>query len=465
MKTRAIRAGAALLLATLLPASAAFAVTPEAGRLAPQNPPAPVIRKDSVQVESQVPPAVPFDAKAPPVAPAGKVVEVTLDAVLAKLELSPGQFQEVWTFGGSVPAPTIRVTQGDTVRITLNNKDPQMEHGLDFHFAQADSGTFHQAVKPGESITYEFKANYPGVFLYHCSAGPVIMHLANGMFGAVMVDPPGYKAEGKEYVLIQHEWYQNQTDLNELLKGTPTAMAFNGIPNQYLEKPLTANPGERVRFYFLDAGPNRFAAFHVIGTIFDKVYADGNPANALTGVQTVTVPPGGAVIADLYADTGTYPILTHAPNDASKGALGILKVGEPGAAHDPKAHGDGGAAAQPSAPPSHDHGSAAPAPQPAPAEGEMIIGMANFAFKPATIKVKAGTTVTWVNEEATEHTVVDANAATPAERLFDSTGEKDGKPRQYMQKGDRFSYTFTKPGTYKYKCLPHPFMTGTIIVE
>jgi copper-containing nitrite reductase len=273
--------------------------------------------------------AVAFDAAAPMQAEPGKTVDVTLEARRVQLEVAPGDVREVWSFGGSVPAPAIRVTQGDTVRITLVNRDPDMEHGLDFHAGQMDSGTYHAAIKPGESATFEFKTHYPGVFLYHCSASPVLMHVANGMFGVMIVDPPDYKPEGKEYVLIQHEWYKAGADLTALLEEKPVAVVFNGTAGRYMASPLTAAPGEKVRFYFANPGPNNFAAFHVIGTIFDTVYLDGNPFNVRRGVQTVTVPPGGALITDLYAAPGTYPVLTHALNDASTGALGILQVGAP----------------------------------------------------------------------------------------------------------------------------------------
>jgi nitrite reductase (NO-forming) len=445
---RSFRTGAALVAGSLLLISPVYA--------APVNPAAPVLAHDAVKVSTEVPVATPFNAEAPPQPEAGKVVDVTLNAMRAKLEIKPGEFQDVWTFNGQVPSPTIRVHQGDTVRITLNNKDPEMAHGLDFHAGQMDSGTFHKPIQPGESETFTFRADYPGVFYYHCSAGPVLMHIANGMFGAVIVDPPGYQPAGKEYVLVQHEWYDKLTDLNSLLSGTPKAMAFNGVPSQYLTTPLTAAPGQPVRFYFVDAGPNHFSAFHVIGTIFDKVYQDGNPANALSGVQTIAVPPGGAVITDLVADTGTYPILTHVMKDATEGALGLLKVGSPEAGHDPAAHG-GGSDTTPAPTP-------APAPAPAPADSTAV-SISTFAFSPSPIIVKAGTTVTWTNNDDADHTITDSDAANAADRVFDSSGQNVGKSMQTMKKGDTFSYTFTKPGTYHYKCLVHPFMTGTVVVQ
>lgn len=287
---------------------------------------APIITPHAVTPETTVGLAVAFDPIAPAQPEQGKVVDVKLEAKRVKMEVAPGDVREVWTFNGSVPAPTIRVHQGDTVRITLENKDPEMAHGLDFHAGQMDSGTFHQAIKPGERMTFEFKANYPGVFYFHCSAGPVIMHIANGMFGAVIVDPPGYEPEGKEYVLIQSEWYDPSGGLEAMLEGLPTSTAFNGVAMQYANKPLQAQAGEKIRFYFVNAGINDFSAFHVIGEIFDGVYPDGNPKNLKQGVQTIVVAPGGTVVTDLVANAGTYPILTHQMNTATQGALGILEV-------------------------------------------------------------------------------------------------------------------------------------------
>ncbi|MEB3103998.1 multicopper oxidase domain-containing protein [Ferviditalea candida] len=286
----------------------------------------PVITKDAVTPLSAPVEATAFDPAAPAQPEKGQVVEVHLAAERAMMEVAPGDKRKVWTFNGQVPAPIVRVNQGDTVRITLENKDPEMSHGLDFHAGQMDMGTFHKPILPGESETFEFKANYPGLFYYHCSADPVIMHIANGMFGAVIVDPPGYKPSGKEYVVIQNEWYKAGASVQELVEGKPVAVALNGVAQHYLEHPLTAAAGENIRFYFVNAGVNDFAAWHVIGEIFDNVYLDGNPKNLRTGVQTVLVPPGGTVETDLKADAGTYLMLTHQMNDATKGGLGYLKV-------------------------------------------------------------------------------------------------------------------------------------------
>lgn len=409
----------------------------------------PVIKKNVVEVQSSIEKAKTFNPEAPDKAEVGEIVEFTLEAKLATMEIN-GEEREVWTFNDTVPGPTLRVNQGDTVRFTLVNKDPNMAHGLDFHAGQMDMGKYHQAVQPGESITFDWKAEYPGVFYYHCSADPVIMHIANGMFGAVIVDPPGYEPEGKEYVLIQHEWYDNSTDLNALINEAPTALAFNGTPMQYVENPLRASAGEKIRFYFVNAGINNFSAFHVIGTIFDKVLLDGNPKNTLHGVQTVTVPPGGALTAELYADTGSYAILTHSMKDAMKGALGILKVGDAKVEH-------GGHVSQEPVTVKNSTNTEKKAEQPA--ESGAVIEMKNSIYSPNTLEVEAGTTVTWVNNElfaTTLHSVMSEDGTTFNSRdVF----------TEDLKKGEKYSFTFDTPGTYKYHCEQHPFMKGTIIVK
>lgn len=418
--------------------------------LAIAAPSEPIIKQNATEVQQSIEEVVPFNAEAPSQPEKGEIVEFTLEAKLATMEIN-GIEREVWTFNGSVPAPTLRVNQGDTVRFTLVNKDPNMAHGLDFHAGQMDMGTYHQSIMPGESITFDWNADYPGVFYYHCSADPVIMHIANGMFGAVIVDPPGYEPEGKEYVLIQHEWYKNSTDLNALINDAPEALAFNGVPMQYVNSPLTAEAGEKVRFYFVNAGINNFSSFHVIGTIFDKVLLDGNPKNTLHGVQTVAVPPGGALVTELYADTGTYAILTHSMKDAMKGALGILKVG------DATAEAGGHVSTEPvetdnSSTTEHEH-------EEETATAGTTIEMKNSMYSPNKLEVAAGTTVTWVNKElfdTTLHSIMANDGKTFNSRdTFSSDLKKD----------ETFSYTFNTPGTYEYHCEQHPFMKGTVIVK
>jgi nitrite reductase (NO-forming) len=192
----------------------------------------------------------------------------------------------------------------------------------------------YQEIAVGKSLTFTWRANVPGVFMYHCGTPMVIDHMANGMYGTIIVDPATAWTPAKEYALVQSEFYTTQNadgsysmDQTKIMNDQPDYVVFNGYANQYKDAPLTAKAGERIRLYVLNAGPSQFSAFHVIGAIISHAYVDGNPANMTQGNQTVTVAPGGGTIVDLVIpEAGQYPFVTHAFVDASKGALGIIKV-------------------------------------------------------------------------------------------------------------------------------------------
>ncbi len=275
-----------------------------------------------------------FDASTKPAAP-DKVKEITLTVEDKTLEVAPGVPYETWTFNGTVPGPTLRVRQGDQVKFTLVNNG-KMQHSIDFHAAQTPWNINYKSINPGDRLSFDWTANYPGVFMYHCGTPPVIAHLANGMYGAIIVEPAEGLPPAKEYALVQSEFYTQpgndgmfHYDGGKANSIQPDYVVFNGYANQYQEKPLTANPGERVRFWVLNAGPSVFSAFHIVGTVFDKAYADGNPKNVQSGMQTVTIPPGGGYMVELTVpDAGLYPMVTHAFAHPGKGALGLLQVGD-----------------------------------------------------------------------------------------------------------------------------------------
>ena len=271
-----------------------------------------------------------------PQAPAvlqGSTVNVTLTVKELLVSIAPGVVYHAWTFNGTVPGPVIRVRQGQTVHFTLVN-DGMMAHSIDFHAAQTPWNVNYQEVPVGKSFTFDWKANYPGVFMYHCGAPTVIYHMANGMYGAIIVDPAQGWTPAQEYVLVQSEFYTTQmsdgtysVDTAKLTSGSPDYVVFNGYVNQYKTTPIVAKAGERIRIFIVNAGPNEFSAFHVIGAIFSDTYADGNPANHMVGNQTVTVPPGGGMVVELtIPQAGLYPFVTHSFSDVGKGALGVLKV-------------------------------------------------------------------------------------------------------------------------------------------
>ncbi|MDO8532789.1 MAG: multicopper oxidase domain-containing protein [Dehalococcoidia bacterium] len=306
--------------------------------LATAGPAAPAPGQTSQPAAAHAAPHTTYPASLQP-APAGTTHKITLTIEEKVVSVAEGVRAKVWTFGGTVPGPALRVKQGDYIEFTLVNKGT-LSHSMDFHAAQTPWDKNYKSILPGETLSYTWKAEYPGVFMYHCGSAPALLHISNGMYGAIIVDPAEPLPPAKEYVLVQSEFYLKQSaqagvmegDWSKMTAVQPDYVTFNGYAEQYKDAPLTANSGERVRIYVMNAGPNLFSAFHMVGAIFDKAYADGNPANVQRGMQTVTIPPGGGYVVELTVpNEGLYPIVTHAFAYPGKGALGLLKVGNPAA--------------------------------------------------------------------------------------------------------------------------------------
>ena len=266
-----------------------------------------------------------------------KTHEVEMTAVESDVIVDGGSMTyKAWTFNGQMPGPVVRVTEGDTVKFTLHNpKTNTYPHAMDFHAAEIDFLKNYRAINAGESISYTFVARKPGIFFYHCGAPPMIQHVARGMFGAIIVDPKDDKAWPKadrEYVLVQSELFKNPDDVQAMFDRKYDHLIFNGGIFKYHPfvtggKALEAKPGERVRIYFVNAGPNEFSAFHPIGEIWDNVYESGNPTNKLNGVQTYVVGPGSAATFDVVVESpGAYPLVSHSLTGALRGAIAVLIV-------------------------------------------------------------------------------------------------------------------------------------------
>ncbi|WP_018076588.1 multicopper oxidase domain-containing protein [Thiobacillus denitrificans] len=266
-----------------------------------------------------------------------KTVKITLHAQEVDLPIdNKGTMYRSWTFDGKVPGPLVRVTEGDTVEFTLiNDKANKNSHSMDFHAASLDVVTDFGSIKPGEDKKFTFTANYPGVFFYHCGSDPMIQHIARGMFGTIIVDPKDASAMPKadrEYVLIQSELYPNPDAKEEMMQNKWSNVMFNGgifkydpVHDPAATRWLQAKPGERVRIYFVNAGPNEFSSFHPIAGIWDKVYASGNPKNVQHGLQSFTVGPGDAATFDLVSPVeGANAIVTHSLKGALTGAIAVL---------------------------------------------------------------------------------------------------------------------------------------------
>ncbi|AZL10085.1 multicopper oxidase domain-containing protein [Brevibacterium aurantiacum] len=243
--------------------------------------------------------------------------------------------QKLWLFNKTMPGPTLRGDVGDVFVITLVN-DGSMGHSIDFHAGELAPDKPMRTIPPGESLTYTFKATHSGIWMYHCATMPMSSHIANGMFGAVIIDPPDLPAVDKEFVLVQSELYLGPqggvVDSQKVRREEPDAVVFNGFANQYDHDPLTARTGERVRFWILNVGPNRSSAFHIIGGQFDTVYKEGaylirpdNPEKGASQVLDLETAQGGFVELE-FAEEGHYPFVSHKMVDAERGAHGIVDI-------------------------------------------------------------------------------------------------------------------------------------------
>ncbi len=279
-----------------------------------------------------------------PIAPKlleGTVHDITLETIEKPMTVAKGFVQHVWTFNGTVPGPVLRVKVGDTVRIHLkNNPSSKLPHSVDFHSSMVAWNDEMTSINPGEEKLYEFKAEYAGVWMYHCGTSPALHHIANGMYGMMIVEPKeGLPVVDKEFVLVQSEWYIGpQGEPVSLSKAAAAAPApdyvvFNGIANQYKDTPIQIDTGKRVRVFVLNAGPSIDSSFHIVGTIFDSVIKEGVHLTVDNvghyGSQAVDLSPAqGAIVEFSMAEDGLYPIVTHAFNFPGRGALGLFKAGD-----------------------------------------------------------------------------------------------------------------------------------------
>jgi nitrite reductase (NO-forming) len=301
----------------------------------------------------------PVDEPLPPLDPA-PVKDVRLDTTHKIIEIAPGVRYTAWTFGNQVPGPVIRARAGDRIKFSMSNRtDEQMPgirlttapmmHSMDFHSAMVSPEDKYRSIAPGQTITFEFTPNYPGVYMYHCGTPMVLEHIASGMYGMMIVEPrAGYPTKvDREYAVIQSEFYTmldpqkrevdgvplHVLDPKRVRSKAPTFTVFNGRYNGMVDEPIVAKPGERVRLFVLNAGPSNTSSFHVVGTIFDRVWFDGNPDNQFRGMQTVLLGSSGSAIVEfVIPQAGRYVMVDHHFANASQGAVGIIDAegaGEP----------------------------------------------------------------------------------------------------------------------------------------
>lgn len=268
-------------------------------------------------------------------------VKVNLETKEVKKRLADGVEYTFWTFGGSVPGPMIRIREGDYVDFTLaNHPSSKMPHNIDLHAVTGQGGGAEGSfTAPGHSSTFSFRALNPGLYIYHCATAPVGMHIANGMYGLILVEPEaGYPKVDREFYVVQSEFYTKGKhgqkglqpfDMEKAVKEQPDYVVFNGSVGALTgDNSIKAKSGETIRIFVGNGGPNLISSFHVIGEVFDNVYQDGGVKITQNNVQTTLVPAGGSSIVEFKADTSSNLILVdHSIFRAfNKGALGMLKV-------------------------------------------------------------------------------------------------------------------------------------------
>ena len=324
--------GAILVLASTVLAAPVFAATRE------ENAAEKIVGEEN---------AILTDApNVPPVIKRKNATKVIVHLEVKEVEgrLADGVSYTFWTFGGKVPGKFIRVREGDLVEMHLDNHpDNKMPHNIDLHAVNGPGGGAAASLTaPGHTSVFSFKATNPGLFIYHCATAPVAMHVANGMYGMILVEPKeGMPKVDREYYVMQSDFYTKGANgerglqpfsMNNAIDERPDYVVFNGsVGSATGEKALIGNVGETVRLYVGDGGPNMTSSFHVIGQIFDTVWPEGNMSSPTHNVQTTMIPAGGSAIADFKLTVpGTFILVDHSLTRAfNRGALAQLKVSGP----------------------------------------------------------------------------------------------------------------------------------------
>lgn len=383
---------------------------------------------------------------------------------------------------GKIPGSTLIVDEGDVVEFTVDNKGT-VPHGVSIHAAYTQTSKYFGKIPPGEKRTHVFKAVYPGVYMYHCAPGghAIPMHVLLGQYGMMVVRPKTEKYQlekdlGKkpdiELYLLQHELYASGKEATE---GKALYTMFNGKLFRYAESPVKARPGDFVRIYFLNIGPNNISTFHIVGIIWDYAYWQGNPspANTFVGGQTVLAGPSDSWVVDFRVpnDEGAYLMLTHAVGAATRGAIGILSASKD-AERSAVTLADGPSYTPeelktlkekavreiaPYAPGSDDLRNPV---RLAPGETKASVTIQGNSYYPKVIEIPVGTTVEWTNEDV--FTFFEGEFAGIHNVVGIQGPQTFASPM--LGHAERFSHTFTEEGEYTYMCTPHPYMRGIVRV-
>lgn len=398
-----------------------------------------------------------------------------LVAMEGEVAIDEGVVFQGMMFDGSIPSSLHLMDEGDVVEVSVENRG-RFTHGLSYHAVYRSTPPKVGNLPPGQTKREIFRATYPGVFMYHCAPGGqgIMMHTGFGMYGMAVVEPrvAKYRLEedlGREpdvkLYLLQHEVYASGKDY---VDGRPLYTMFNGYNYRYIEDPVRVRPGDYVRIYYLNVGPNQTASLHLVGGIWDYLYYQGNPNNVMVGSQSAVAAPADSWVVEFRVpEAGPYLLVSHAfGTQAGRGAAALI-VADPNAERQSVVSSQGPARPLPAvadrrrvvntfAPGSRDLD---PPHVFRPGE-DVLIKMVGNSFYPKVARIPAGTTVTWINED-----------------VFDALdGELTGKHNVVTTSGPEFvagpvighaetwSYTFGTPGDYEYICAVHPYMVGRLTV-
>ncbi len=414
------------------------------------------------------------------------VFRIDLDE--GQVPIGQGVVYDGFLIDGKLPGPTLRVTEGDIVRMEITNSGDVM-HGASIHAAYTQTSKHVGHILPGQTKSVTFRATTPGVFMYHCAPGghAIPMHVMFGQYGMIVVEPRdkpyklgadlGQEPDLKLYML-QHELYASG---KEAVEGDASYTAFNGQLFRYVENPIPVRPGDYVRMYFLNVGPNLLSTFHIVGIIWDYVYWQGHPEALWPGGQTVTAGPSDSWVIEfrIPPEEGAYTMLDHGVGATSRGAIGLLdarsdadrpsEILAEGPSREPAEReellGEARRVLSPFGIPDADTNPVlARVDRPVRFGSdieEVVIEMKGNAFYPKIVEVAPGTQVTWVNEDVFTYGFGETSGVHNAVAM----SGPQSFATSMLAHAERDSVTLTEPGRYEYICAPHPYMQGRIVVR
>lgn len=422
-----------------------------------------------------------------PIPPSSYVAQNTTPDIKFIIELKEGEAYigkgvmfKGFVTNGSIPGPTLIANEGDVIEFTVINKGT-IFHGASIHAASTQTSKYLGHIPAGETRKLLFRVTRPGVYMYHCAPGghAIPMHIIFGQYGMIVVKPKAkYKLEqllnkkpDVELYLLQHEIYSNGKDA---LEGNALYSLWNGKIFRYVEEPIKAKPGDYVRIYFLNAGPNHVSTFHIVGILWDYIYWQGNPDLPVPGGQTVIAGPSDSWVIEFRVppDEGNYTMLDHSVGSADRGAIGLLMCTRDaqtpvtlladGPKYSDKEMADINSKiirkvspfepGTPDVDPPQIYG---------PETKEVNVKIIGNSFYPKVIQVTEGTTVTWQNEDI--FTYMEGEfAGIHSVATYEAAPEPIAS--QLLGHAESFKFDFEKKGEYKYMCAPHPYMKGVVKV-